>query len=299
MKFSIIIPVYNDPHIKECLESISRLDYPSTDYEVIVVDNNSDEDIAQLIKSFPVRYIHEPVAGSYTARNTGTDQAAGEILAFTDSDCVVAADWLHAIENVLGDATISAVMGYAAGNNQNSIAAYEQTMYEANISAFTDQTSLSRIDTRNFAIHSLIFAKVGKFTEALAYGGDMEYGARLHAAGFSAAFSKLVFVTHTNPTNLRSLLYKRIRQNYGNMKITEVHDVNFVQNYFPHLLRYQASVKTIFLWWCMRLWIWFVFPISHITCILLPSVLGFYYFKLNNIVAMRFGQLSYILKKSI
>lgn len=299
MKFSIIIPVYNDAHITECLESIFGLNYPSTDYEVIVVDNNSNAEITALIKKFPVQCIQEPISGSYKARNTGAKAASGEILAFTDSDCVVSQDWLHAIEHTLDDLTISAVMGYAAGNNQNKIATYEQTMYEANIAAFSEEKNLRRIDTRNFAIRSQIFTQVGGFTEELKYGGDMEYGARLHEANFSVVFSKYMFVTHTNPTHLRSLLYKRIRQNYGNMKILSLHTNQFVKEYFPHLLRYTPSIKSTALWWIMKLWIVMIFPFSHITCILLPTIFGYWYFKLSNIVAMRFGQLSYILGKSI
>lgn len=299
MKFSIIIPVYNDTHITECLESVLQLNYPSADYEIIVVDNNSSTDIAELIKEFPVQYMHEPITGSYKARNTGAKSARGEILAFTDSDCVVSQDWLHAIEHTLTDAKISAVMGYAAGNNQNKIAAYEQTMYEANIAAFAHEKNLRRIDTRNFAVRSKVFKQVGGFTQDLKYGGDMEYGARLHEANFSVVFSKYMFVTHTNPTNLRSLLYKRIRQNYGNMKIPNMHTNEFVKDYFPHLLQYSPSLKSTALWWIMKLWILMIFPFSHITCILLPSIFGYWYFKINNIVAMRFGQLSYILGKSI
>lgn len=299
MKFSIIIPVYNDAHITQCLQSIAGLHYPHEQFEVIVVDNNSRQDIAEIVKNFPVHYVHEAIPGSYTARNAGAIRAQGDILVFTDSDCEVSADWLHAIENALTSDSVAAVMGYAGGNNLNKIAYYEQTMYEENIAAFSHETTLRRIDTRNFAIKREVFKQVGEFTAALAYGGDMEYGARVHEKGYSIIFSKFMYVAHTNPTNLHDLLSKRIRQNYGNMKIRELHTESFVIKYFPHLLRYRSSIRTRTLWWLLRLWIWLVFPFSHPACILLPGKLGYMFFKLQNIIAMRFGQLSYILGKSV
>lgn len=299
MKFSIIIPVYNDVNITECLQSVAELQYPRDQFEVIVVDNNSRPEIAELIKKFPVHYIQEPITGSYKARNTGAQLAKGEILAFTDSDCTVAADWLQAIENSLSEDSVAAVMGYAGGNNANAIAVCEQRMYEENIAAFSHELSLRRIDTRNFAITKAAFNSVGEFTAALAYGGDMEYGARIHANGLVIRFNKHMFVTHTNPTQLRDLLYKRIRQNFGNMKICELHTEAFVLKYFPHLLRYQPTLNARVLWWLLRMWIWLVFPFSHVTCILLPGKFGYLFFKLQNIIAMRFGQLSYVLRKSV
>lgn len=299
MKFSIIVPVYNDRHIADCLESIFKLHYPQDQFEVIVVDNNSDPAIKGLVKNFSVGYVRESVPGSYKARNTGATQAQGEILVFTDSDCVVSPGWLHEIEQTLISKDVAAVMGYSGGNDRNAIARYEQRMYEQNIAAFAHEADLRRIDTRNFAVRRSVFKQVGEFTDDLAYGGDMEYGARLHASKFGVRFNKDMVVIHTNPTNLRTLLAKRIRQNFGNMKIIELHTPQFVMKYFPHLLRYKPSVTNIVLWWCMRLWVWMIFPFSHITCILLPSALGYWYFKVNNVIAMRFGQLSYILHKRI
>ncbi|MFA5994816.1 MAG: glycosyltransferase family 2 protein [Patescibacteria group bacterium] len=305
MKFSIIIPVYSDPKIKQCLESITNLDYPKHDYEVIVVDNNPE----------PVLHncIHEPIPGSYQARNTGLEQARGEYLAFTDSDCTVDPQWLYNIEQLFIDETIDAVMGYATGNNANKIATYEQQMYEDNIGKFVGEKKLRRIDTRNFAIKRNIYEKLGGFNTRLDYGGDMEYGARAHQAGFNIIFAKNVVVTHSNETNLPKLLQKRIRQNKGNMLITQIHDEQFVQEYFPHLLRY-ISIKApqppkggdnyspcplgkgvrgkgLGLRSLLSIYSKLTFWLSGFICNILPGQLGYFWFKLQNVVAMRLGQM--------
>ena len=99
MIISVIVPVRNDRRIEECLNSLIHQDFPRDQYEILVVDNGStDPEIPQIIQKFPVRYISEPRIGSYTARNSGIDQASGGILAFTDSDCILPATWLPKIK---------------------------------------------------------------------------------------------------------------------------------------------------------------------------------------------------------
>src|SRR5262245_61336705 len=94
---SVIIPVWNDSHrLKACLQALELQTYPRTLYEVIVVDNASDEPADRVASEFSkARTITEPTQGSYAARNKGISVAKGEILAFTDSDCVPALDWLE------------------------------------------------------------------------------------------------------------------------------------------------------------------------------------------------------------
>ncbi|MDJ0947518.1 MAG: glycosyltransferase [Alphaproteobacteria bacterium] len=90
-----------------CLEHIARLVVPpDCALECIVVDNNSRDETEQVIKRrllslpFAGRYVFEPVQGVSRARNTGVAQAAGDIVAFTDDDCIVDPNWLVAIKEL-------------------------------------------------------------------------------------------------------------------------------------------------------------------------------------------------------
>src|SRR5688572_1543548 len=93
---SVIIPVYNDrARLQTCLDALHRQTYPAERYEVIVVDNGSREPLDDLMQTYPrARLEHEAQPGSYAARNRGIACARGEILVFTDADCVPAAQWL-------------------------------------------------------------------------------------------------------------------------------------------------------------------------------------------------------------
>ena len=94
---SVIIPVYNDAErLKLCLDALARQTYPGDRYEVIVVDNGSQQDPELVTSRYEqVTLAHEACRGSYAARNTGLALARGDVLAFTNSDCIPAADWIE------------------------------------------------------------------------------------------------------------------------------------------------------------------------------------------------------------
>ncbi|MBO1348747.1 MAG: glycosyltransferase family 2 protein [Hormoscilla sp. GUM202] len=97
MLVSVIIPVYNDAEpLRTCLECLENQTYPKESYEVIVVDNASQSDTASVVNEFSQAMItYEKKPGSYAARNKGISVAKGEIIAFTDADCIPAADWIE------------------------------------------------------------------------------------------------------------------------------------------------------------------------------------------------------------
>ena len=94
---SVVIPVYNDSvRLKTCLQALEAQTYPKEVYEVIVVDNGSDESIEPVVAEFPqARASYETHPGSYAARNKGVSISRGEVLAFTDLDDILAPDWIE------------------------------------------------------------------------------------------------------------------------------------------------------------------------------------------------------------
>jgi glycosyltransferase involved in cell wall biosynthesis len=104
MDFSIVIPVFNAAkYIERCLRALSRQGYPAERYEILVVDNNSIDQSADIVRrNFKrVKLLHETEQGSYAARNRGCREARGEVVAFTDPDCEPRADWLEQIHRAM------------------------------------------------------------------------------------------------------------------------------------------------------------------------------------------------------
>jgi glycosyltransferase involved in cell wall biosynthesis len=95
---SVIVPVFNDARrLVGCIEGLRGQSYPSERFEVLVIDNGSTDDPAAAVDRHGlVRLMVEPKPGPYAARNLGIAKASGEVLAFTDADCVPAPEWLEA-----------------------------------------------------------------------------------------------------------------------------------------------------------------------------------------------------------
>jgi O-antigen biosynthesis protein len=93
-RVSVVVCAYNaERTLDQCLTSLAALDYP--DYEVILVNDGSRDRTLDIAEEHGFcRIISQPNKGLSVARNVGAEAAAGEIVAYTDSDCVADPDWL-------------------------------------------------------------------------------------------------------------------------------------------------------------------------------------------------------------
>lgn len=115
---SVVIATRERPaDLARCLESVVRLRYPR--FEVVVVDNAPDTDATERIVrerfASRVTYVREPRPGLAFARNRGLAHAYGQIIAFTDDDVIVDAEWLAAIaEGFMAGEDVRCVTGLIA-----------------------------------------------------------------------------------------------------------------------------------------------------------------------------------------
>ena len=100
---TLIICTYNrEKYIGPLLESIAKNDYPTTDYEIVLVDNNCTDNTRQVCELFAMahpevvlRYVVEPEQGLSAARNKGIKEAKGEIIIYVDDDALVDSDYIR------------------------------------------------------------------------------------------------------------------------------------------------------------------------------------------------------------
>lgn len=98
MKVSIIIPTFRRPAIlRETLAALADLKRPEKDFDVIVIDDGSEDETSAVVKSFQVKFRHldyhyQKNRGAAAARNAGAKLAEGEILLFIDDDILLADD---------------------------------------------------------------------------------------------------------------------------------------------------------------------------------------------------------------
>lgn len=106
MHLSIVIPAFNEAHlIERCLQSVAvsiAADQASSfTSEIIVVDNNSTDNTAELARQAGARVVFEPINQIGRARNAGAAQAIGEWLLFLDADSLLSPQLLADIVRVI------------------------------------------------------------------------------------------------------------------------------------------------------------------------------------------------------
>lgn len=190
-KISVIIPVYNDQDgLDRALSHISRQTLPSSEFEVIIVDNNSNPPIGL---SPELKFSHTLVSyakpGSYAARNYGVQQSNGQIIAFLDADCYPSDQWLEkGLSEILqnkntiigGEILFEKSPHPTATENYQYIVGFDQ---ENNIKLNKFSVTANLITTYK------AFQKIGPFNESLLSGGDREWCWRALNDGFSLRFS--------------------------------------------------------------------------------------------------------------
>ena len=109
---SIIIPTRNvGKFIGQCLESLNNLDYPKDKYEVIIADSESTDETPLIARKYGAILVSTPKRSVCAGRNEGFKIAKGEIVAFSDADCVMDKNWIKNSVKYFEDPAIGGVGG--------------------------------------------------------------------------------------------------------------------------------------------------------------------------------------------
>jgi GT2 family glycosyltransferase len=212
---SVIVCSYNGAKtLAGCLESLGKIDYP--EYEVILVDDGSTDNSAEIAAQFPaVRYIRQENHGLSHARNTGAAAARGELFVYTDSDCMADPDWLYYLVGTL-------LSGNYAGVGGPNISPPAQNWVQACVAAapggpshvlLTD-TVAEHIPGCNMAWWRWTFETVGGFdVEYHKAGDDVDFCWRIQQAGHEIAFSPTAIVWHHRRFTLDA--FRKQQEGYG------------------------------------------------------------------------------------
>lgn len=208
---SVIIPVFNDVEgITRTLEGIAQQSLPMNGIEVIVVDNGSEQPVSLSAKyPFPVQVIRCEKPGSYAARNAGAAVAKGQVLAFTDADCVPCQYWLErGVASLIegkGKWVVGGEVLFIPIESPTGVALYQMMVGFGQESNIRDKGFSA---TANLFCTKVQFEEVGPFDERLLSAGDREWAWRANILNISMSYQPGAIV-YTEP---RRTLLGAIRQ---------------------------------------------------------------------------------------
>jgi len=201
---SVIIPFLDSsPLLSDAIRAYRHLDYSQSSMELILVQNGGGVSFAlpEIEKNDKVRLIRVSSQNAYIARNAGAAIASGEILLFTDVDCIVEKDWVGSLVGALKNNNVAAVVG--------CVRAYQP---RAALELFGEQSIFKRelrefdyIAGGNCGIFKAIFNEIGGFDEQFISGGDIDLSMRLKKRGYEIKYVPEAVVYHRHRTTLNSL----------------------------------------------------------------------------------------------
>ena len=217
--FSVIVPSHARPGpLAACLEALAHQDYPADRFEVIVVDDGSEPPLEPIEANDPqVRWLRQANAGPAAARNAGASAARGELLAFTDDDCMPSPGWLSALAARLDGRVDTAVGGRTVNAlKENVYAVAGQLLVDYLYATFNSDPDRARfLASNNLAVPAEHFRSLGGFDTRFtrAAGEDRDLCGRWLRRGYSLQYTPDAIVSHTHALTLAGFVRQQV--DYG------------------------------------------------------------------------------------
>ncbi len=213
-RVSVVVCTYNGARtIRDCLEGLLELDYP--DYEVIVVNDGSTDDTAQIVSEYPFRCISTTNHGLSSARNTGLGAATGEIVAYTDDDARPDPHWLQYLAWTFSHGNFAGVGGpNIAPPGDGWIADCVANAPGGPLHVLLSDTEAEHIPGCNMAFRREVLQAVSGCDPIYrAAGDDVDLCWRVQQKGGTLGFSPAAMVWHHRRNSIK--MYWRQQQGYG------------------------------------------------------------------------------------
>jgi GT2 family glycosyltransferase len=221
---SVVVPTYKRPELlNRCLTALFMQTMDSSHYEIVVVDDGPTDETKQVVlswsqKSGPrVRYLaNDTRHGPAAARNRGWQAADGDVIAFTDDDCIPAADWLEVGSAPFADSTVHGISGRIIVPVPSAPTDYERTVAGLEHGPFATANCLYRR-----SVLSMVGGFDERFTVAWREDTDLEFA--LRAQGYRLVRQPAAIVVHPVRTTRWGISLTLQRNNIFNALLYKKH----------------------------------------------------------------------------
>ena len=267
---SVVIPTYNRLGLlKKTLQCLDQQTYPPNQYEVIVVDDGSDDGTEDYLRRAAaqgkLQYIRQENRGPATARNRGAQVAKGKIIAFTDDDCLPESNWLATLSESYTDVSVPSpvavggrIENLSSGHWLCDFCALQNKHHQSSRTGNPDY-----LDTANASFRKFIFLDLGGFDENFPFpsGEDIDFGFRFADAGYDFLLEPKAVVQHAGRISLWGIIKQSFNRGRGSAYLKAKYPDRFIgpssqglrlrfRNHANNLLRYclhsPQSVRPLF-----------------------------------------------------
>ena len=252
----MVVPAYNAQRtICLCLEGLINQTISPEAYEIIVVDDDSNDGTREIIeKHGKVQLLRQPHRGPAAARNYGAQNASGEIILFIDADCVPANDWIERMIAPFGEMEIVGVKGTYLSHQTSLIARFVQIEYEDKYKRMRRDKYIDFIDTYSAGYRRDIFLENDGFDTRFSVASveDQEFSFRLAEQGYKMLFVPEAHVSHLgHADNLKKYIAKKFKIGYWKVLVHIKHPDKLIRDsHTPQVLKLQilfAGLSVFFL----------------------------------------------------
>ncbi len=253
LRLSVIVPAKDaEATIADCLQALSnqsgfRL---GSDYEIILVDDGSQDKTGQIAAALGIQVIRQPNAGPAAARNTGVQHASGDLIFFTDADCIPTQDWLACMLEPFDNTEVMGVKGAYLCNENKLVARFVQQEFEYKYQALAKLPNIDFIDTYSAAYRKSIFLENGGFDARFPVPSveDQEFSFRLARKGYRLEFQSTARVYHRHDLDLGQYIRRKWGIGYWKaFMLRWLPEKTLSDSYTPASQRFQILLLAILL----------------------------------------------------
>jgi glycosyltransferase involved in cell wall biosynthesis len=274
-EISVVIPAHNAATtLPACLAALGRQVNVPAPFEVLVIDDGSCDSSAAVVRQFSarlsaaasgsdlvadVKLLQQPHAGAAAARNRGIQAARGELIFFTDADCVPADDWLAAMARPFERPEVAGCKGVYATRQTGLIARFAQLEYQVKYQALAGCDRIDFVDTYCAAYRRSVLLAAGGFDSSLpgAWVEDVELAFRVSALGHRLVFNPAAVVRHRHPGTLRGYLVRKAHYGFWRARVYARHPAKLRgDTYTPRAMGWQMLLACVASLAGVAAWLW-------------------------------------------